>query len=113
TPLEPAEKPGIGPASAPEYHARAGWPLCIRPHALPSDTGAYVGYLVGGGCPYTHFADPPTIDEGTWGWDYAGCWLQRRVILGWWHGRCCQGGYGAYQSDGPSFDHGEATVHDH
>jgi hypothetical protein len=112
-PLEPAEKPGIFPASSPCYHAQSGWPLCIRHCALPSDTGAYVMYQVGGGCPFWHTSEPPFPDEGTWGWDYAGLWFQRRVILGWWHGRRYQGGIGAYPSEGPSFNHGEATIHDH
>ncbi|MBI3821148.1 MAG: hypothetical protein HY289_00540 [Planctomycetes bacterium] len=67
---------------------------------LPSDTGRYIGYHVGGGAGQPRKAEPRQDDEGTWGWDYQG-WLPRRVILGWWHGRRYQGGTGAYATDGP------------
>jgi hypothetical protein len=80
---------------------RAGYPESIACWAQPSDTGSYVGYLVGGGCPYPHLADAPFASEGPWGWDYQGWLLPRRVILGWWHG-CYQGGTGAYRTDGPT-----------
>jgi hypothetical protein len=70
---------------------------------LPSDTGSYVGYYVGGGCAQPRHAEPRLPDEGTWGWDYQGWFLPRRVILGWWHGRRYQGGTGAYKTDGPQF----------
>jgi hypothetical protein len=69
-------------------------------YAVPSDTGHYVGYYVGGGAPC--FGDPPCPDEGTWGWDYHGCLLPKKVILGWWHGRRYQGGIGAYRTAGPN-----------
>ena len=77
-------------------------PEAIAPHAIPSDTGRYVGYQVGGGCARPHKAEPGGADEGTWGWDYRG-WLPRRVELGWWHGRREQGGGGAYETDGPHY----------
>lgn len=80
---------------------RAGNPHSVAWWAVPSDTGSYVGYLVGGGCPFPHRADPPLAIEGTWGWDYQGWLLRRRVILGWWHDRRYQGGTGAYKADGP------------
>ncbi len=80
---------------------RAGFPLEISPRAKPSDTGRYVGGTVGGGAWSFRKADPPLPNEGTWGWDYSGGLLQRRVFLGWWHGRRYQGGGGAYQTDGP------------
>ncbi len=89
-------------------HRRAGFPLKIRRWALPSDTGSYVGYYVGGGCARLRKADPPTSHDGTWGWDYSGWKFMRRVRLGWWHGRRYQGGYGAYLTDGPSTNHGES-----
>jgi hypothetical protein len=69
--------------------------------ALPSDTGHYVGNYVGGGCAVRCLADPPRANEGTWGWDYRGWLWPRRILLGWWHGRRCQGGTGAYATDGP------------
>jgi hypothetical protein len=69
--------------------------------ALPSDTGHYLGYHVGGGAVNAHKAEPRQADEGTWGWDYQGWLVPRRVALGWWHGRRYQGGGGAYKTDGP------------
>jgi hypothetical protein len=52
--------------------------------AVPSDTGHYVGYSVGGsrvwhGC-------EPAPDEGTWGWDYGGLLVHPRIRLLWSHG---------------------------
>jgi hypothetical protein len=100
------------PADSPGAHQRAGWPLATAPWAIPSDNGRYVGYAVGGGCPYPRHAEPPTAVEGTWGWDYQGWLLPRRVILGWWHGRRTQGGTGAYQTDGPKLlHHGPGDAH--
>ena len=78
---------------------RAGYPDEVSDCAAPSDTGAYVGYQVGGGA--TCQGDGPCIEDGTWGWDYEGRWLPSKVILGWWHGRREQGGEGAYKPDGP------------
>lgn len=73
-----------------------------RPRLLmPSETKGNVGYHVGGGNPFPHLAEPRTPDEGTWGWDYQGWHLPRRIITGWWHGRRYQGGAGAYKTDGP------------
>jgi hypothetical protein len=84
---------------------RAGYPLVVSPWARPSDTGAYVGYLVGGGAARCHKAEPAHPGDGTWGWDYAGRWLPRRVMLLWWHGRHYQGGIGSYRTDGPHVLH--------
>jgi len=69
--------------------------------ALPSDTGHSLGYHVGGGAGNPRKAEPRRDDEGTWGWDYQGWLLPRRVSLGWWHGRRAQGGPGAYKTEGP------------
>jgi hypothetical protein len=77
---------------------------------MPSDTGRYTMYRVGGGCSCRLLADSPFPWEGTWGWDYVGRWLGPDVILGWWHGRRYQGGTGAYQTDGPTLNHGETTL---
>jgi hypothetical protein len=57
-----------------------------------------VGYYVGGGCAWR--GEPRYPDEGTYGWDYEGCYFARRVWLLWSHGRRYQGGTGAYASDG-------------
>jgi hypothetical protein len=80
---------------------RAGYPQNISWLARPSDTGRYLGYYVGGGAAPPRRADAPTAEDGTWGWDYQGGCLRRRVALGWWHGRRYQGGIGAYKTDGP------------
>ncbi len=85
-----------------DAHCRAGWPECIRKRAIPSDTGRYGGYYVGGGAAY--FGQGRYLDEGTWGWDYLGLCFRKRVALDWWHGRY-QGGMGQYQTDGPKIRH--------
>jgi hypothetical protein len=71
--------------------------------AMPSETKGNVGYHVGGGNPSPRTAEPRREDEGTWGWDYQGWLLPRRIINGWWHGRRYQGGTGAYKTDGLKF----------
>jgi len=85
-----------------DAHCRAGWPECARQRAIPSDTGRYCGYYVGGGA-VTH-AEGRYLDEGTWGWDYRGLCFRKRVALDWWHGRY-QGGAGQYRTDGPKIRH--------
>jgi hypothetical protein len=89
---------GGGHKEALSSEERAGYPYEVSCLAHPSDTGHYTGYLVGGGsaCP----AEAPKVDEGTWGWDYEGLFCHSRIILDWWHGKY-QGGYGAYETDGP------------
>ena len=88
------------PADSVSEHQRAGNPSETSRWAIPSDNGRYVGYLVGGGCALPRRADGPTTEEGTWGWDYQGWLLPRRIILGWWHGRRYQGGTGAIKRMG-------------
>ncbi|SRR5579871_6824871 len=95
-----AQSPAVG-----DGRCRAGDPENVAPWAHPSDTGRYTGYYVGGGSPRPRKADLPYPDEGTWGWDYVGGCIRRHVILGWWHDRRCQGGIGAYQTDGPKVLH--------
>jgi len=85
-----------------DAHCRAGWPECLRSRAIPSDTGHYCGYWVGGGA--ACFGQGRYLDEGTWGWDYMGLCFRKRVALDWWHGRY-QGGVGQYQTDGPKLRH--------
>jgi hypothetical protein len=88
----------IGTDNCDHTFARAGNPEMIRKCAVPSNTCNYTGYYVGGGCAF--HGSPPGPLEGTWGWDYVGpSWLPHRVILA-WCGRC-QGGTGAYKTDGP------------
>jgi hypothetical protein len=93
-------------------HERAGHPNEVAPWAHPSDTGRYVGYEVGGGAAHARHAEPPSPDDGTWGWDYHGSCLPSRVVLGWWHGRKPQGGTGAYNSDGPRPLHAIESRHE-
>jgi hypothetical protein len=78
---------------------RTGHPQEIAPWAVPSDTGKYIGYEVGGGA--VCHGDGPTCHDGTWGWDYLGCCLPSKIILGWFHGRKYQDGIGSYEPDGP------------
>ena len=77
--------------------ARAGYSDCVSPCAAPSNTPAYAGYYVGGGCPCA--GGPPGPPQGTWGWDYYCHRLfHPAVVLGWCDGRY-QGGTGAYRTD--------------
>lgn len=80
-------------------HCRAGWPLSMRQHANPSNTLHYGGYWVGGGRALK--GEAPFADEGTFGWDYFGLLLRKRIDLHWSHGHRQEGGAGAYQTDGP------------
>ena len=76
---------------------------------MPSQTPRDIGYVVGGGAFSRRQGDPPTVDEGTWGYDYRGLVIPRRVNLLWWHGRRYQGGSGAYGTDGPHLPHAEES----
>jgi hypothetical protein len=69
-------------------------------YAKPSDTGHYRGYYVGGGGTICR-GDYPCPNEGTWGWDYRGCLVPKKIFLLWNHGRRYQGGTGSYSPDGP------------
>lgn len=80
-------------------HERAGFPLDLRDHLQPTDAGDSHGAYVGGGG--GHGSGPRCRQEGTFGWDYTGIHVPRRVFLGWNHGRRYQGGTGAYATDGP------------
>jgi hypothetical protein len=77
---------------------RAGYSQAVSCLAVPTDTGHYVGYRVGGGVPC--LGGPPCADDGTWGWDYSGWLFPRHVMLRWTHGRRYQGGVGAYRTTG-------------
>jgi hypothetical protein len=79
--------------------ARAGHPELLAPCARPSDTPAYGGYYVGGGCPC--LGGPPGPLQGTFGWDYFGHprW-PHHVVLGWCLGCRPKGGSGAYAQEG-------------
>jgi len=86
-------------------HGVVDCPPAIARWAIPSNNHRYFGYWVGGGALSRRKGDAPAVDEGTWGWDYRGQLLPRRVDLLWWHGRRYQGGVGAYKTDGPHLPH--------
>jgi hypothetical protein len=103
-------EPGA-PRSIEHTHARAGWPLCVSAHASPSNTPAYDGGYVGGGG--SHHGEARGPSEGTWGWDYVGTHLPRRVFLRWAHGGPAQDGNPYYLADFPRYRdpvRGAATV---
>jgi hypothetical protein len=79
-------------------HSRAGCPEDLGQCARPSESSAFIGYYVGGGNACR--GDCRSAQEGTWGWDYQGLVLWRRVALSWNHGRRYQGGTGDYRTDG-------------
>src|SRR5687767_14189265 len=72
-PAAPAPAPSSSVAvpiySSPGAHHRAGYPQQVHKWAIPSDTGSYVGYQVGGGACSDRHSGPPYPHEGTWGWD--------------------------------------------
>ena len=78
-------------------HYRAGWPQCVSRWARPSFGCHESGDYVGGGAPIC--GDERCPHEGTFGWDYHGRLFQKRIALGWYHGRRSQGGAGAYRTD--------------
>jgi hypothetical protein len=89
-----------------DRHARAGCPQRVAPWAHCSNNAAYDGYYVGGGALYN--GDGPRFPaDGAWGWDYFGRHFDRKVALGWWHGRRYQAGGGKYDTDGPKVLHHE------
>jgi hypothetical protein len=79
-------------------HVRAGHPQQTHRWAKPTVTPHYSFDYVGGGA--VMGGHPRTLDEGTWGMDYCGHYLRRRVWLN-WHGRALQGSSGRYATDGP------------
>ncbi len=106
TPCMPLCGPPRTDGSVVEGHTmhRAGYPQSIACWAVPSDTGAYCGYPVGGGCSCHHFGRLPNPQcDGTWGWDYCGRCFARKVFLLWWCNPHEQGGRGQYQPEGPNF----------
>jgi len=106
----PVTHPNPPPLDAYTRQQQAGCPNTIAWWAIPSDCKGFTVSLVGGGCPCPQKADPPRPDEGTWGWDFLGRFFKSNVLLGWWHERRYQGGSGAYQTEGPTLNHGEGTL---
>jgi hypothetical protein len=75
----------------------------VKRQAMPSDTPHYSMGIVGGGA--AAHGDAPWPAEGTWGWDYHGAILPKRVWLGWLHGRNGRSATRWYQTDGPKLLH--------
>ncbi len=100
--------------ATPHTMKQAGYPQDVSMIAMQSYNQHYNGGLIGGG-KGGHGGHSPTLNEGTWGWDYN---LFRpassRIFLGWSHGRRYQGGSGSYATDGPKpLEHITETVHGH
>lgn len=93
----------LAPANAFDRQAhtmeRAGNPNKIACWAIPFPNHRYIGYYVGGGVACG--GEPRLPDDGTWGVDYQGRILPRKVIQNFSHGRLYQGGTGSYKTDGP------------
>ncbi len=80
---------------------RAGHPWRIGHHARSVNGRDHsVGY-VGGGTPLAWWGESRYGSEGTFGMDYSGLLLSRKVWLNWTHGARHQGGEGRYETDGP------------
>ena len=77
---------------------RADCPQAVACYARPGESSAFIGYYVGGGSVCR--GECRDSVEGTWGWDYQGHCLPRRVALLWTHGRRYQGCTGDYRTDG-------------
>lgn len=80
---------------------RAGYPQELGHWAAPRITEKFWGGYIGGGTSWHHGGEPRCFDEGTFGWDYVGGHLPRRVFLAWSHGRRYQNGTGSYQTEAP------------
>lgn len=85
---------------------RAGDPQCTSPLAGPSEAPHAVGYYVGGGARVKGWlGEERRPEEGTWGADYSGFLIHKKIDLRWSHGRRYQGGVGSYRTDGPRLIH--------
>jgi hypothetical protein len=94
-PAAHGEESAAQPASCPPARPVPGVAWC----AVPSDTGHYVGYSVGGGCLLR--GDAPAPDQGTWGWDYAPCSFLPRIRLLWCRCEGSRADVPAYRTVGP------------
>jgi hypothetical protein len=78
---------------------QAGYPPCVSACAQCGRTDKYALGYIGGGC-VSWRGEARRIDEGTFGWDYAGHWRPGRVFLNWCHcGKSPPAG--PYKTDGP------------
>jgi hypothetical protein len=89
----------LGTDAACHTDERAGHPREVSMLAAPSNTCEYFGYYVGGNCVLKSRGGGPGPLQGTYGWDYGGCWFHRNVILHFcWRCKPYQG-IGAYNPD--------------
>ena len=101
--------PACDPPTSPAYTAfardcidhfhRAGHPETQGKFAKPSLNKHYTFGYVGGGAAFR--GEPRCPDEGTWGVDYSGILLKKKIWLPWLHGHRAPRGEGSYQTDGP------------
>lgn len=79
---------------------QAGYPPCVSACARCGRTDKYALGYIGGGCVGCR-GEGRQLDEGTFGWDYAGHWRPGRVFLNWCH--CGKSPpQGPYKTDGPN-----------
>ena len=84
-----------------DRQVRAGCAHTVGWWAVPgTNCRNYAAGYVGGGA-VVDGDGPDQFEDGTWGLDYIGIVVRKRVFLNWWHGRKYQGGAGAYKTDGP------------
>ena len=88
---------GSQPQPNPGRYSETAW------WAVPSESPRFSGGYIGGGA--VLFGDSRARHEGTWGWDYDGALLPKRIWLNWLHGRRRQDGGGQYEPDGPKILH--------
>lgn len=88
-----------------ERMRRAGSPLKISRLAAPSvNARRYSGGYTGGGA--ATLGKPRRVyQDGTWGVDYHGWPLHRRIWLGWRHGRHERESNKGYEAEGPRIVH--------
>jgi len=101
---EPCE-PCVGKRYVMDRHRRAGCAQNVACWAVSGTNCRYyaAGYVGGGAL--IHGDNRDWYHDGTWGLDYVGIVIPKRVFLNWWHGRHEQGGVGAYKTDGPKIEH--------
>ena|SRR6516165_3790007 len=79
---------------------QAGYPPCVSACARCGRSEKYALGYIGGGC-VGCCGEGRQLDEGTFGWDYAGHWRPGRVFLNWCH--CGKSpAAGPYKTDGPN-----------
>lgn len=85
-----------------DRHAKSGYAHTVAPWAKWAYGPKYKSYYVGGSQAPFHYTPavaqhPRTLDEGTWGTDYAP-WYSK-VQLNWTHGQLYQDAGGQYEPD--------------